>query len=264
MHPQRPRGRPEREASPRAQRDRLAAVGQLAAGVAHDFNNIVTAVSLYAELLEEQPSLDADGRRHLGAMRQQLERAAALVWQILDFANRDRLHCVEVDLVSFLDELLPVLRRTLPDHVAITRHNDAGPYVVRADPTRLQQIFLNLATNAKHAFEGAGELSITLSVPGAPSGEAFDDEGSVGPWVRIDVGDTGSGMPTEVLERVFEPFFTTKPPGEGTGLGLAQVHGLVSQHEGHIEIDSSAATGTKVSIWLPTGHHGEVSEGPVG
>ncbi len=125
--------------------------------------------------------------------------------------------------------------------------------MVRADPTRLQQILLNLASNAKDAFEGAGELSITLSLEGPPSAEAVALERAVDePWVRIDVVDTGRGIPTDVLGRVFEPFFTTKSPGEGTGLGLSQVHGLVSDHEGHIEIDSSAATGTRVSIWLRT------------
>ena len=233
------------------QQERLAAVGQLAAGVAHDFNNIVSAVSLYTELLEWRQHFDDTGREHLGAIRQQVERATTLVWQILDFAHRSPLQSVNVELSSFLAGLGPILRRTMPDNVDITVVDQGGPYVVQGDPTRLQQIFLNLATNAKDAFVGPGQLTITLSLAETPP----DFDPLDGPddrrWVRVDVADTGRGMLPGVLARAFEPFFTTKPLAGGTGLGLSQVHGLVSQHGGHVSIDSSDGRGTTVSIWLP-------------
>jgi signal transduction histidine kinase len=232
------------------QQERLAAVGQLAAGVAHDFNNIVSAVSLYTGLLEGRQHLDDAGREHLAAIRQQVERATILVWQILDFAHRSPLQLVGVELSSFLAGLGPIMRRTMPDNVDITVVDQGGPYVVHGDPTRLQQIFLNLVTNARDASVGPGQLTITLSLTESPP----DFEPLNGPddrrWVRVDVADTGCGMPPGVLNRAFEPFFTTKLLAGGTGLGLSQVHGLVSQHGGHILIDSSVEGGTTVSIWL--------------
>ena len=233
------------------QQERLAAVGQLAAGVAHDFNNIVSAVSLYTELLEGRQLFDDAGREHLGAIRQQVERATTLIWQILDFAHRSPLQLVAVDLSSFLAELGPILRRTMPEDVDITVVHDGGPYVVQGDPTRLQQIFLNLATNARDAFVGPGQLTITLSLAETPPDFDPLDGPDDRTWVRVDVADTGRGMLPGVLARVFEPFFTTKPLAGGTGLGLSQVHGLVSQHGGHVSIDSSDERGTTVSIWLP-------------
>ena len=226
------------------QQERLAAVGQLAAGVAHDFNNIVSAISLYAELIEGRQGLDSAGQGYLSAIRQQVDRGAQLVWQVLDFAHRVPLDRVEVDLVSFVNGLLPLLRRTLPTEVSVVVRADGGPCVARADPTRLQQILMNLVSNARDAIDGTGELAITISCGESSSANAF-----AGPWVRMEVADTGRGIPPEIVEQVFDPFFTTKPPGQGTGLGLSQVHGLVAQHEGHVEIDSSA-TGTTVSVTL--------------
>jgi PAS domain S-box-containing protein len=233
------------------QQDRLAAVGQLAAGVAHDFNNIVSAVGLYAELLDTGQSLDNAGREHLAAIRQQVERATSLIWQILDFAHRSPIEWGEVNLATFLGRLLPVMQRTFPDEVVVTLHQDEGPHLVRGDSTRLQQIFMNLATNARDAMGVRGQLRITLSRAGPRGGAGVPPGPAHDAWVLVEVVDTGPGMSPEVLGRLFEPFFTTKAVGEGTGLGMAQVHGLVGQHGGQIEVESSVGAGTKVSIWLP-------------
>ncbi len=232
--------------------ERLAAVGQLAAGVAHDFNNIVAAISLYAELLEGQASLDDSGRAYVGAIRQQVERGAALVWQVLDFAQRSALEFSDVDLASFLEQLVPLLRRTVGEAVRLRVEHDGQPYLVRADTTRLQQIFMNLVSNADHAIDGPGEVNITLLRHGVDADGASPlDNPLRRPSVSLNIADTGAGMAADVLARAFEPFFTTKSPGQGTGLGLAQVHGLVVQHDGHIDAASHPGQGTRIRIWLP-------------
>lgn len=233
------------------QRERLASVGQAAAGMAHDFNNVISAIGLYAELLQRQPRLDEAGAEHLAVIRQQVAYGTSLVWQLLDSAHGEGVESVEVDLTSFLAGLLPVVRRTAPDDVVVSLDAGGGPYTVRSDPTRLQQVFMNLATNATDALGGGGAVDITISRVGAPPGEKIAHLSTAGsPWVRIDLTDTGSGMHPDVAARAFEPFFTTKPPGRGTGLGLAQVHALVSQLGGHVEIDTSVVRGTRVSVWL--------------
>jgi signal transduction histidine kinase len=245
----------DRKSQERAdQRDRLAVIGELAAGVAHDFNNIVAAISIYTELLETQQRLDEVGHGYLGAVREQIERGTSLVWQVLDLAHRSAPVLVDVDLASFLDQLVPLLRRTLPEGVRLTLKHDGQPHWVRADTSRLQQIFMNLISNANHAMEGSGQVTIPLSRHGVDSDEASPlDNPLRRPSIRVDVVDTGAGMSPEVLTRAFEPFFTTKTSDRGTGLGLAQVNGLVAQHGGHIDVSSVPGRGTVVSIWLAAG-----------
>lgn len=232
--------------------ERLAAMGHLAMGVAHDLDNILSAIGVYAELIGAQGHLDAHSRQHVGTICQQVDRAMSLVWQVLDFVHGRTLEQVDVDLSEFLVDLLPVLRRTSPDRILVTVRHDGNPCLVRGDPAQLQQIFMNLVTNARDAISGSGELSITVSrqrravdVPGGSRRRVRRL------WVRVDVADTGCGIEPDVLAHAFEPFFTTKPPGKGTGLGLAQVHSLVAQHDGHVEIDSAPGRGTTVIIWLP-------------
>lgn len=235
--------------------DRLAAVGRVAAGVAHDFNNIVSVISLYAELLESQRGLDDAGRTHLAAIGQQVDRALSLVWHVLDFAHRTPPRLVDVDLVSFLDDLVPTLARTLPDRVTLTLDCEGrGRHVVRADLTRLQQILLNLVGNARDAVDAVGEVRITVRGCGG-SGErrCSGRLPSCQPHVRLEVVDDGCGMSPEVAGRVFEPFFTTKAPGRGTGLGLAQVQALVTDLGGDVGIDTAVGAGTTVGICLPSG-----------
>jgi len=241
------------ERSGHDQHQRLAEVGQIAAGVAHDFNNVVAAISLYAELLQTQPSLDDAGREQLGVIRQQAERATAMVWQVLDSARRRALAVVEVDLAAFLAELGRLLRRMLPGEVTIGVADDgSGPFLVRADPTLLQQIFMNLAINANDAIVGPGEVHFRLFHDETTPARGVTSSIPVHrPWVRVEVADTGGGIPAGVLNRVFEPFFTTKAAGHGTGLGLALVRSMVAEQKGHIDIESSETTGTNVRIWLP-------------
>lgn len=236
------------EAQERVNRqERLATMGQLAAGVAHDFNNIVSTIGLYADLVGSHHGLDAPSRGHLGVIQDQTERAKSLVWQVLDFVQGRPIARSQIDVSTFFIDFLPVLQRQVPFGISIALHHDSDPYFVHVDPGRLQQIVMNLVTNACDAMSNAGTLTITLSRRPAPE----NISGPPGPpGVEVQISDTGSGFAADVLEKALEPFFTTKAPDEGTGLGLAQVQSLVAQHGGHLAIDSVLGEGTTVTVWL--------------
>lgn len=225
--------------------ERLAALGRVAAGVAHDFNNILTVVTLCANILDSQYEFDDRGREQLALIQRETERGASMVWQILDFAQRDPIVLAPVDLDAFFAELLPVFRRTHRPEVAVTFRTDGAPHWVMGDGARLEQSMINLATNSMDAIPDAGAIDIALDRVGRREGRA------AGPWIRITLSDTGAGIPPEVLPRIFEPFFSTKPHGHGTGLGLAQVQSLVAQHHGDIDVTSVPVQGTTVEIWIP-------------
>lgn len=227
--------------------ERLATMGQLTAGVAHDFNNIVSTIGLYADLVGSDHSLCGPSRDHLGVIQDQTERAKSLVWQVLDFVQGRPIVRTQIDVSLFFSDFLPVLRRQVPSGISIALHHDSAPYWAHVDPARLQQIVMNLVTNACDAMSGTGTLTITLSRRPAPE----DISGSPGrPGLEVRISDTGSGFAADVLEKALEPFFTTKAPDEGTGLGLAQVQSLVAQHGGHLAIDSALGEGTTVTVWL--------------
>jgi PAS domain S-box-containing protein len=234
------------------QQERLSTVGQLAAGMAHDFNNIMAVVALYAGLSLRAPDLPEEVRERLQTIGEQAYRASHLIDQILDFSRRAVLERGPLDLVTFLKEQVKLLRRTLPEHIQIDMAYDEDEYVVNADPTRIQQAVINLATNARDAMLAGGRLHFSLErvtfgerdTPPLP-------EMKSGQWIRLTVTDTGTGIPPEMQPRVFDPFFTTKEAGKGTGLGLAQVYGIVKQHEGHIDFTTGPGQGTTFTLYLP-------------
>jgi PAS domain S-box-containing protein len=243
----------ERENQVRIQmQERLATVGQLAAGIAHDFNNIMAAILVYTDLLTMDSSLSHGSRDRLHIIRQQVQRASSLIRQILDFSRRSLMEQSPIDLLPFLKELDKLLKRLLPEtiHLDLLSHPDV--YMVSADPTRLQQVFMNLAVNARDAMPSGGVLRFEISklsllhqqeppIPELPPGN----------WVVLSIRDTGEGIPPEVMPHIFEPFFTTKSVGEGTGLGLAQVYGIIKQHKGFIDVTSQVGSGTTFTIFLP-------------
>ncbi|NOZ70715.1 MAG: PAS domain S-box protein [Chloroflexi bacterium] len=234
------------------QQERLAAVGELAAGIAHDFNNILAVIVLYAFMDRNTPGLPASTRQHLETIGQQAKRAGKLVEQILDFSRRAVIERRPMSLRSFLKEVVKLLERTLPENIQISITCGDDDFTVNADPTRMQQMLLNLAVNARDAQPFGGRLHIALDqIHIEDSKEAPLPEMEAGDWVRLVVADAGSGIPPEVLPHIFEPFFTTKEPGEGTGLGLAQVYGIVKQHGGHIDVSSRLGEGTTFTIYLP-------------
>lgn len=243
----------EREIQTRVQmQERLATVGQLAAGIAHDFNNIMAAILVYADLLRNDTSLSPTAQDRLAIIQQQVHRAASLIRQILDFSRRSVIEQTTLDLLPFIKEFEKMLSRVLPETIRVELRYQPETYFVLADPTRLQQMLLNLVVNARDAMPHGGVLRISLT---RLSLKENDDRPNLyiqaGEWIVIEVQDTGSGISPEHLPHIFEPFFTTKPVGLGTGLGLAQVYGIVKQHGGYIDVQSQPSLGSTFTVYLP-------------
>jgi PAS domain S-box-containing protein len=231
--------------------ERLAAVGQLAGGIAHDFNNFLTTIMLYAQILLRKPSLSPELAPVAETILEESRRAAQLVQRMLDFSRRSIIETRPIDLASFITETADILRRTLPENIKLTLELGVDKHTVNADPTRIQQVVMNLALNARDAMPDGGELSIGLShVTIEPGAETPVAEMACGEWVCMTVSDTGVGMTDKIQSHLFEPFFTTKGP-KGTGLGLAQVYGIVKQHGGAIQVETQAERGTTFSVYLP-------------
>ncbi len=232
--------------------DRLAAVGQLAAGIAHDFNNILGTIMLYSELLLNDQSISSKGKERIDTIFNQAKRGSTLTNQVLDFSRRSIMEKHPFDLVPFFTDLEKLLSRTLPENVKINMDfNGESGYFINADPTRMQQVIMNLALNARDAMPKGGELCFTLDEVDVQDGQPPYPGMRAGRWVRIRVSDTGSGIDPDVMLHIFEPFFTTKPQGKGTGLGLSQVYGIVKQHSGFIDAESTPGEGTTFMIYLP-------------
>lgn len=232
---------------------RLAAVGQLAAGVCHDFNNVLTVVQLAAERLRTTEQLTPTGFEQLDLVRAQLDHGSSLIWQILDFARSRPFDAQILDLGSFVEALGGMVAAVVGRRVTVSVRTGRGPLTVQADPVRLQQVVMNLVSNARDAMGERGTLVVAASRRLVTSLEGGLPPGLVaGTWICLEVSDTGAGMPEDIRSRAFDPFFTTKGPGRGTGLGLAQVASLVAQHDGHVGITSIEGRGTTITIWLPT------------
>ncbi len=229
---------------------------QLAAGIAHDFNNILAAIVLYVQMLGRTAELTSREREYLSIIDHQAKHAAQLIQQILDFSRRSVLERKALDLLPLLKEHVKMLKRILPENIRVALACEPGVYVIKADPTRIQQMLTNLALNARDAMPEGGTLTFGLQEMQVGNRKSRIAAGTppemeAGSWTRITVSDTGTGMAPEVAAHLFEPFFTTKEPGVGTGLGLAQVHGIVGAHEGHVEVETAVGKGTSVSIYLP-------------
>ena len=238
------------------QQERLAAVGQLAAGIAHDFNNLLATIMLYAQMSLRQPDLSPKIAHSFETILDESRRAAELVQQILDFSRHAMLKIQPLDLKPFTEKVLDILRRTISEDIRLTlvvgTEEYAAPLAVEADSTRIQQALMNLATNARDAMPGGGELRFELSRTHLKPGDDPPVAGMFpGEWVCLAVSDTGTGMTEEAQAHLFEPFFTTKEVGKGTGLGLAQVYGTIRQHEGYIGVETEVGKGTTVRIYLP-------------
>ncbi|MGC9398775.1 MAG: PAS domain S-box protein [Anaerolineae bacterium] len=241
----------EREMQERLQQQaRLAAIGQLAAGIAHDFNNIMAVIVLYADILLRS-DLPSQAAERLSTIIQQANHASDLIDQLLDFSRRAVFERRPMDLLPFLKEQVKLYRRTLPENIDLHLQYDAGEHLVNADPTRIQQVIMNLVVNARDAMPKGGQLLLNLERFSFSEDELPVPTMGAGEWIRLDVRDTGMGMSEEVRSHLFEPFFTTKQPGAGSGLGLAQVYGIVKQHEGEITVTTEEGKGTTFHIYLP-------------
>ncbi len=234
------------------QQERLAAVGQLAAGIAHDFSNVMATIVLYAQMTARVKDLSPHIRERMVTINRQALHATNLIRQILDFSRSTELERRALNLVPFLKEQVKLLERTLPENIKIGLFYKTDEYTVNADPTSMQQAVMNLAINARDAMPDGGSLYIRLE---RIQVESLDKtplpEMETGEWVRLTVSDTGTGILPKDLPHIFEPFFTTKELGQGTGLGLAQVHGIVGAHDGVIGVESQVNEGTTFIIFLP-------------
>jgi PAS domain S-box-containing protein len=234
------------------QSQKMEAVGTLAGGIAHDFNNILGAILGYGELALQHCAANSDMRRYLDNVMHATERAKLLVERILGFSRSGLGDRVPVNVGAVISEALELLEASLPAGVRLHSSIEAGNAAVIGDATYLHQVAMNLCTNAMQAMENGGLLSVVLESADVNEPRTLA-RGSLtpGPYVRLVVSDTGTGISQTVLERIFDPFFTTKEVGEGTGLGLSLVHGIVADLGGAIEVASTAGVGTRFEIWLP-------------
>ncbi len=237
------------------QSQKLEAIGQLAGGIAHDFNNILTVINGYAGLALLTLPHETPLWRHLSEIKREGARAANLTRQLLAFSRKQRIEPRRLELNDLLLDLQQLLSRLIGENTEL-RVEPGGPALVLADPTQLEQVFVNLVVNARDALDESGtrerHISITTELVDLDAETVSRLHGStVGPHVQIEVADTGSGMSEDVISKIFEPFFTTKPVGQGTGLGLATVYGIVKQNGGSIFVDSEPGVGTTFRIYWP-------------
>ena len=243
------------------QSQRLESLGQLAGGVAHDFNNILAVILNYTAFVEEQVSATVDtvGGEAWTAAQQDLRqidraarRAAELTHQLLAFGRRDVVRPRVLDLNTVVADIEQFLLRALGKHIRLNTTLKADLHPILADPGQLEQVLVNLAINARDAMPGGGTLTIDTANVTIEDDLVFDHPNlKPGPHVQLRVRDTGTGIPKEIIERVFDPFFTTKPEGKGTGLGLATVYGIVVHAQGDVIIESGAGIGTTFTVLLP-------------
>ena len=235
------------------QSEKLRALGTLAGGIAHDFNNILGAILGFGELALRDSPKGTRNERSLKQIMTAGHRAKLLVRQILSFSRQNEPRLETVQLARIIEETVSLLRATIPSNVEIETHIDTPSDTTTGDPTQLHQILVNLGTNAAYAMrEKGGALTYTLSSRQVEAG-ALDvpPRLKTGGYLRIEVTDTGHGIEASVLGRIFDPFFTTKPVGEGTGLGLSVVHGIIQKHDGEITVASTLGKGTTFTVWLP-------------
>ena len=233
------------------QSQKMEAIGQLAGGVAHDFNNILTIILGHASLLAMTP-LEPKALVSANQIKQASERAAGLTRQLLAFGRKQIVNPRPLDLNRVVGGMKEMLSRLLGEDIALQIHFNSEPAIVEADPTMIEQILLNLSVNSRDAMPRGGRLAIRISTRDVDTAYIRKSvEASPGKFICLSHTDTGEGIPPENLQRIFEPFFTTKELGKGTGLGLATVYGIVKQHKGWIELESEMGKGTTFHIFLP-------------
>ncbi len=249
------------------QAQKIRAIGMLAGGIAHDFNNILSSILGYVSMLKERlssnPELEAETKRALAIIESSAERGAELTRQLLGFAMKGKFTPRVVDLNELVKENIEMVKRTIGKNITVTGQFDEDLPCIKADPSQITQVLMNLCINARDAMPDGGELTIqTKKNPSIPFEFKNSFKNCKHGVVLLSVRDTGVGMEEEVLSRAFEPFFTTKEPGKGTGLGLSTVYGIIKNHGGEIQIESRPGKGTEVKIYLPATGERAVEEKP--
>jgi PAS domain S-box-containing protein len=236
-----------------AQSQKMEALGQLTGGIAHDFNNLLTVIGSALDMMRRrQQDADPEMTRFIGAAARGVDRAASLTRRLLAFARRQPLDPRPLDVNDLVGGVIDMARRSVGEKVTMAANLTGGLLWVSADASQLENAILNLVVNARDAMPGGGKLVLeTASVSLDQTYAATHSEVPAGRYVAITVSDTGRGMTEEIAARAFEPFFTTKEAGQGTGLGLSQVHGFVKQSKGHVSLYSEPGRGTTVRLYLP-------------
>ncbi|HWD94700.1 MAG TPA: response regulator [Verrucomicrobiae bacterium] len=234
------------------QAQKMESIGQLAGGVAHDFNNLLTVIQGHASMLRAKPELPEEIIGSINQILLAAERATNLTRQLLTFSRKQATQTRVLDLNEVVANLTKMLKHILRADVSLRVDYGSESFLIRADAGMMEQVLMNLAINARDAMPQGGKLIIATSDECiGPEYVQLNPQGSVGDFVCLSVTDTGEGIPPENLSRIFEPFFTTKPVGQGTGLGLATVYGIVRQHNGWLTVYSEVGKGTVFRIYLP-------------
>ncbi len=234
------------------QTQKLEAIGQLAGGVAHDFNNMLAAILMQVSVLQSDPALSEEISQGLNEVDTAARRAAALTRQLLMFSRRSVLAVKPLDVNDVINSLLKMLGRLIGEHIDLRFEGKANLPKVEADAGMLDQVLMNLVVNARDAMPKGGRVMVSTSPATFDQQTALNySERCVGDFVCLAVSDTGTGMDEATRKRIFEPFFTTKEAGKGTGLGLATVHGIVAQHKGWLEVESEPGVGSTFRVYLP-------------
>lgn len=243
------------------QTHKMEAIGTLAGGIAHDFNNILGIILGYTELVMDDVPEWNPARQNLEEIRIAGIRARDVVRQLLSFARKTDQERKPTIINSIIIEVLKLLRSSIPASIEIRHNLTKGSAIILADPTQLNQVMINLLTNAAYAMEkDGGILEINMESVNLTESTAQFHDLSPGPYVKLSVSDTGSGIGPEIKDRIFDPYFTTKEVGEGSGMGLAVVHGIIMNHKGAISVDSELGKGTTFTIFLPISKREPVPE----
>jgi two-component system cell cycle sensor histidine kinase/response regulator CckA len=242
------------------QAQKMEAVGRLAAGVAHDFNNILTVILGNTSTQLRNPRLDKKLTGSLTQVQRAAERATALTRQLLAYSRKQIIQRRPVALNEVVEQTVAMLRRLIGEHIALDMQLAPDLPPIFADPSNVEQVIMNLALNARDAMPDGGKLTLaTTRVEIDKASRARNPESQLGPYICLAVKDTGYGMDAATVGRIFEPFFTTKDPGQGTGMGLATVYGVLKQHGGWIEVDTAPRRGTTIRTFFPLSKEGFVA-----
>jgi len=243
------------------QAQKMEGIGTLVGGIAHDFNNMLAGMMGNLYLIGHDESLSSEGRARVERIHELCDRASNMIGQLLTFARKDMVQMGPVVFRPFLEEALKLVELGVPENIAITHAFDMGETTtVMGDEVQLQQLVLNLLVNARDAVKAVSKPSIHVGLKRIGTQARLHEKHqglADGPWLELSVGDNGCGIPESIRDQLFEPFFTTKEVGEGTGLGLSTVYGVVQSHQGAIQVDSKQHQGTIFRIYLPL--HGEQS-----
>ena len=235
-----------------AQSQKMEVIGTLAGGIAHDFNNMLAVILGYSDLAKNTLPSEAKQINHLNEVIKAGNRAKDLVKQILNFSRQTEVQHVDISLTVIVKEVVKMVKSTLPSNIQCAMNVDQESGFVRGDQTQMHQVLMNLCVNANQAMPDGGVLSANLLNHKDNAPCPYCQANLPGQYVQLSIGDTGLGMPESVINRIFEPYFTTKEVGKGTGMGLAVVHGIINQHNGHICVKSEEGKGTTFNVLLPS------------